>query len=141
MQEQFFFILGRLIRRSRKLLDQRLKDLGVTQALWTTLAHLHSGGDGIPQRDLANRMSIASPTLVRLLDSLEKQGLLERRACNDDRRVHKLFLTPHGNEFMHLLYNRSEELQAELLDGIPEEDLEVTFKVIDQLLSNSTRLR
>ena len=57
------------------LLDERLKDLGVTQARWFTMVCLQRGGGGLTQRELAHLMTIENPTLVRLLDSLEEQGM------------------------------------------------------------------
>lgn len=140
MREQIPFALARVFRRWRKLLDERLRDLGVTQARWTTMVYLHKSGEGLTQRDLASRMAIENPTLVRLLDNLESQGLVERRACEEDRRARRLFLTPQGTQFMDVLYGRSEELRNQLLDGISEKDLKATLKVMDRVLSNAEKL-
>ena len=140
MKEQLPFALARVFRRWRKLLDERLKDLGVTQARWTTMVYLHKSGEGLTQRDLASRMAIENPTLVRLLDNLESQGLVQRRACEEDRRARRLFLTPQGTEFMDLLYKRSEDLRDDLLEGVSDKDLKATLKVMDRILSNAERL-
>jgi MarR family transcriptional regulator for hemolysin len=140
MRDQLPFALARVFRRWRKLLDERLKDLGVTQARWTTMVYLHKSGEGLTQRDLASRMAIENPTLVRLLDNLESQGLVERRACEEDRRARRLFLTSRGTEFMDVLYQRSEDLRNDLLEGVSEKDLKATLKVMDRVLSNAERL-
>lgn len=140
MREQLPFALARVFRRWRKLLDERLKDLGVTQARWTTMVYLHKSGEGLTQRDLASRMAIENPTLVRLLDNLENQGLVERRACEEDRRARRLFLTEQGTEFMDVLYGRSEELRNQLLDGVSDKDLKATLKVMEKVLSNAEKL-
>lgn len=140
MREQIPFALARVFRRWRKLLDERLKDLGVTQARWTTMVYLHKSGEGLTQRDLASRMAIENPTLVRLLDNLEGQGLVERRACEEDRRARRLYLTPQGTQFMDVLYSRSDELRNQLLDGVSEKDLKVTMKVMERILANAEKL-
>lgn len=140
MKDQIPFALARVFRRWRKLLDERLKDLGVTQARWTTMVYLHKSGEGLTQRDLASRMAIENPTLVRLLDNLESQGLVQRKACEEDRRARRLFLTPQGTDFMGVLYARSEELRNQLLDGVSEKDLKATLKVMDRILSNAEKL-
>ncbi|MAL97907.1 MAG: MarR family transcriptional regulator [Alteromonadaceae bacterium] len=140
MRDQLPFALARVFRRWRKLLDERLKDLGVTQARWTTMVYLHRSGEGLTQRDLASRMAIENPTLVRLLDNLESQGLVERRACEEDRRARRLFLTAKGNDFMGVLYERSEDLRNQLLDGVAEKDLKATIKVMDRVLANAEKL-
>lgn len=140
MRDQLPFALARVFRRWRKLLDERLKDLGVTQARWTTMVYLHRSGEGLTQRDLASRMAIENPTLVRLLDNLESQGLVERRACEEDRRARRLFLTAKGNDFMGVLYERSEDLRNQLLDGVSDKDLKATIKVMDRILANAEKL-
>ena len=128
-------------RRWRKLLDERLKDLGVTQARWTTMVYLQQGGEGLTQRELARLMAIENPTLVRLLDSLEQQGLIERRPCPNDRRARRLHLTKDGTEFMNVLTERAARLREEMLDGISDRDIEGAVKVFHRILENAERQR
>ena len=124
MRDQFPFAVARVTRRWRKLLDERLKDLGVTQARWTTMVYLQQGGEGLTQRELASLMAIENPTLVRLLDSLEQQGLIERRPCPNDRRARRLYLTDDGKAFMEDLSGRAAREREELLDGIGDQEIE-----------------
>ena len=113
MRDQFPFAVARVTRRWRKMLDERLKDLGVTQARWSTMVYLEKGGEGLTQRELASLMAIENPTLVRLLDSLEQQNLIERRPCPNDRRARRLHLTNAGRAFMDDLSERAEVLREE----------------------------
>jgi len=57
-----------------------------------------------------------------LLDSLEQQHLIERRACPNDRRARRLHLTDPGREFMEVLTARANTLRDEMLDGISEDE-------------------
>jgi MarR family transcriptional regulator for hemolysin len=141
MRDQFPFAVARVTRRWRKLLDERLKDLGVTQARWTTMVYLQKGGEGLTQRELARLMAIENPTLVRLLDSLEQQGLIERRPCPNDRRARRLHLTRDGTEFMNVLTERAARLREEMLDGISDRDIEGAVKVFHKILENAERQR
>ena len=139
MKDQFPFAVARVTRRWRKLLDERLKDLGVTQARWTTMVYLKEGGEGLTQRELAGLMAIENPTLVRLLDSLEQQKLIERRACPNDRRARRLHLTDPGREFMDVLTARANTLRDEMLDGISENEIESALKVFHKILDNAEK--
>lgn len=141
MREQFPFAVARVTRRWRKLLDERLKDLGVTQARWTTMVYLQQGGEGLTQRELASLMAIENPTLVRLLDSLEQQGLIERRACQHDRRARRLFLTKAGKAFMEDLGARAAALRKEMLDGVTDKEIECALKVFHKIMENGERLK
>lgn len=139
MRDEFPFAVARVTRRWRKLLDERLKDLGVTQARWTTMVYLEQGGEGLTQRELAGLMAIENPTLVRLLDSLEQQNLIERRACPRDRRARRLHLTEPGREFMNELTARADELREEMLEGISDEDIEMALGVFHRILENAQK--
>lgn len=141
MKDQFPFAVARVTRRWRKLLDERLKDLGVTQARWTTMVYLQRGGEGLTQRELASLMAIENPTLVRLLDSLEGQGLIERRPCQKDRRARRLHLTPAGESFMDDLNSRANKLREEMLAGVDDADLEVAMNVFNRIMVNGDQLQ
>ncbi len=141
MRDQFPFAVARVTRRWRKLLDERLKDLGVTQARWTTMVYLQQGGEGLTQRELARLMAIENPTLVRLLYSLEQQGLIARRPCPNDRRARRLHLTKDGTEFMNVLTERAARLREEMLEGISDRDIEGAVKVFHRILENAERQR
>ena len=136
MRDQFPFAVARVTRRWRKLLDERLKDLGVTQARWTTMVYLQQGGEGLTQRELASLMAIENPTLVRLLDSLEQQNLIERRPCPNDRRARRLHLTDNGRAFMDDLTERAAKLREEMLDGISDEDIGSAITVFHKIMEN-----
>ncbi len=141
VRDQFPFAVARVTRRWRKLLDERLKDLGVTQARWTTMFYLQRGGEGLTQRELASLMAIENPTLVRLLDSLEEQGLIERRLCQNDRRARRLHLTKAGDEFMDELNRRARALRDEMLEGVDDKDIAVAVNVFNQIMVNGDRLK
>lgn len=136
-QRQFPFSVARIARRWRKLLDERLKDLGVTQARWSTMVALHRGGEGVTQRELAELMSIENPTLVRLLDNLESQKLIERRPCEQDRRARRLHLTDRGESFIKKLDERAEGLREQLLSGISDDELATCLDVFERILANA----
>lgn len=139
MRAEFPFAVARVTRRWRKLLDERLKDLGVTQARWTTMFYLQRGGEGLTQRELAKLMAIENPTLVRLLDSLEQQDLIERRPCPHDRRARRLYLTSDGTSFMNVLNERAAELRDEMLAGLSDEAISDTVELFHKILDNAER--
>jgi MarR family transcriptional regulator for hemolysin len=105
------------------------------------MVYLQQGGEGLTQRELARLMAIENPTLVRLLDSLEQQGLIERRPCPNDRRARRLHLTKDGTEFMNVLTERAARLREEMLEGISDRDIEGAVKVFHRILENAERQR
>ena len=103
------------------------------------MVYLEKGGEGLTQRELASLMAIENPTLVRLLDSLEQQNLIERRPCPNDRRARRLHLTNAGRAFMDDLSERAEVLREEMLEGISDKEIECTVKVFHKILENAEK--
>ncbi|ATR20783.1 Transcriptional regulator, MarR family [Roseomonas mucosa] len=129
----FSYRLLLLARRWRALIDTRLQQEGLTDAVWRPLVHLANLGDGVHQKDLATSLGIERPSLVRLLDALERDGFVERNADQNDRRARCLRLTPAGQAIVAQVRPRIQEMEQELLAGLPEDELQLCTKVLEQL--------
>jgi MarR family transcriptional regulator for hemolysin len=126
---EFALELGRVSRRWRARLDERLKHTGLTQARWIALLHLSRSGP-LAQCELAERIGIEGPTLVRVLDNLEEQGLIKRRPSSDDRRVKQLCLTDAAGPILTEITRICDDLRQELLADLPAKDIAVARKVM-----------
>jgi MarR family transcriptional regulator for hemolysin len=126
-------------RRWRQLLDDRLRDTGLSQARWLALLHLHRLGDGVSQITLAQSIGIEGASLVRILDDLESRGLVERHIDPQDRRAKRLVLTPEGTLAMQEVDAIADALRAELLDGLDDSALAHLLYAIDRILTNAAR--
>lgn len=118
------FRIARLPHLWRSILDRRLAPLGLTQTRWVTLYHLWRMGDGQPQCDLARAIGVEAPSLVRTLGQLEEQGLIERRACESDRRTKRLYLTAEAMPLLEKIGHVADEARQEMLAGLSDEDIE-----------------
>lgn len=87
------------------------------------LVHLQESGGGITQKELAARIGIDGSSLVRLLDILGREGLVERRVDESDARARLVYLTPVGARRVARI--RSELARGEklMLAGISDADL------------------
>jgi len=79
----------------QRRLDRELMPLGITFRQFQVLAWLVYAGELSPA-DLAERMMIEPPTLVRLLDRMQSQGWVERTASDADRRRKRVRVGPHA---------------------------------------------
>ena len=93
--------------------------IGLTEATWRPLIYVRSLGDGVRQKELATAMSIEGPSLVRLLDSLERRGFIERREDENDRRARGIHLTRAGRELAVRAASIGNALQTRLMAGVP----------------------
>jgi MarR family transcriptional regulator for hemolysin len=118
------FRIARLPHLWRSILDRRLAPLGLTQTRWVTLYHLWRLGEGHPQCDLARAIGVEAPSLVRTLGQLEEQGLVERRACDNDRRSKRIYLTPAAMPLLEKIDTVAQQARKEMFAGLSEENLE-----------------
>jgi MarR family transcriptional regulator for hemolysin len=125
---EFAVALGRVSRRWRVRLDERFRHTGLTQARWIVLLQLSQAG-AMSQRELAERIGVEGPTLVRALDKLEDQGFVARRA-GDDRRVKEIHLTDAAGPVLAEITRISTELRRVLLADVPARDLATAWRVL-----------
>ena len=128
--------IGRLLALSHRAvhdeLDRRLEAHGANLWHWLLLRKA-SDSAGASQRELAEKMGIEPPTLVRHLDKLADEGLVERRADPDDRRVVRVVVTPAGHERLAQLHPVVHELDQELRGILTKRDVEVPNRALPRI--------
>lgn len=127
-------------RRWRTRLNERLKSIGQTDARCAALAEIAACEHGVVQRELSQRLGVEEPTVVRLLDALEAQGWVERRAHSLDRRAKVVQITPDAQPVLDRAQAIVGELQEEMFAEIDPSDLAVCLRVLNQLTRKLDRV-
>lgn len=135
-QHRFGMQLAHMSRGWRAELDRRLVDLGLSQARWLVLLHLSRFDEPPTQRELAQSVGVEGPTLARLLDSLETQGLVRRQAVVEDRRAKKILLSATARPLIEKIETIATALRHELFVGVDEEELRTCMRVHARILAN-----
>ena len=130
-----------LTRRWRKVLDAEFQSSGLTDATWRPLLHLNILGDGVRQKDLAASVGIEGPSLVRLIDTLVKKGLIQRSEDSTDRRAKLLCLTPEGQLIVTRIKEIVAPLENELLSPFSDSDIARFGQFIMSLESSVDKVR
>jgi MarR family transcriptional regulator for hemolysin len=120
-------------RRWRTRLNERLKTIGQTDARCAALAEIAGCADGVVQRELSQRLGVEEPTVVRLLDALEANAWVERRAHSVDRRAKVVQVTPASQPILDQAHEIVTDLQQEMFAGIDPADLAVCVRVLNEL--------
>lgn len=129
---QLFAMAPRLV----ELLDLGAREYGLSYARGRVVAALYSSGP-VVMRALSQAVGVSPRTITSLIDALEADGWVQRRAHPADRRATIVALTPTaGTAFSRLMEGYS-GLAADLLSGVPEEDQRRALAVIDHV---STRM-
>lgn len=135
--ELYFVITGvantALARRLQKYFREAGLDLTVEQ--WSVLVHLWKE-DGVNQQDLCNKTFRDKPSITRLLDNLEKSGMVARVASKEDRRIKYIFLTQQARSMRDKTMELANATLMEGLTGVSIEEVEVVRKVLTQVYEN-----
>lgn len=90
--EQIARLLFYTTRMWRAQLNTVLAQYELTASAWSVIRVLRDEGQGRTQKELASALAIEGPTLVKLLDSLERLNWIERRVAPTDRRAKTIWL-------------------------------------------------
>jgi MarR family transcriptional regulator, transcriptional regulator for hemolysin len=133
VQSELGLLVSRLARVWRRKADQALSEHGLSEAMSTPLLILSRGGKRVRQGVLANEMGIEGPSLVRLIDLLQAEGLVERLEDPTDRRAKMLHVTALGEAKVAEINRVLQRVRAELMNGISSDDLATTFNVLRRI--------
>lgn len=134
-RERILDDLSRVQRKMRALFDARVKERGLTLPRARALLILGRGVN-LNQRELADELDIETPTLVRLLDGMEKQGFIERQSVEGDRRAKQIAMTPRGAKVAEEVLDLARSLRADVLKSISAQDMSTTVKVFAAMSDN-----
>ncbi len=81
-------------------------------------------------------MNVKDSSAGRLIDRLERDGLIERNKNDSDRRIIYISLTEKGSKLISELIPYGDKFNNDLTKGISEEDLRIYDKVLKQMLIN-----
>jgi MarR family transcriptional regulator for hemolysin len=120
----FGFLLHDVTRLYQRRFEQRSAQLSLTLPQCKTLSLL-ARHEGISQRQLADLADIDAMSIVRILDRMEADGWVERRADAQDRRARRLSVTGKARPILDQILEMGAATRAEVLDGleIPQRDL------------------
>jgi MarR family transcriptional regulator for hemolysin len=80
-------------------------------------------------------MEIEAATLVKLVDHMEKEGLLKRCASETDRRVKHLRLSEEGKKVVEEIRSYTSELRKEVLFGLTQPEIKSALEVLNNIRS------
>ena len=108
-----------LSRRLAQLL--KTEDLSATQ--YNVLRILRGSPEGLPCGEIASRMITRDPDVTRLLDRMEKRGLISRSRDNKDRRTVIGQITPEGLKLLARLDEAIQEIHRKQLGHLGRNQL------------------
>jgi len=141
IQAEIGRLIARMARVWRRESDQALADHGLSYATAIPLLVLSRQGGNVRQGVLADELGIEGPSLVRLIDLLQAEGLVERREDPTDRRAKTLHLTAAGEAKVEETNRVLRRVRASLVKDVGAKELAVTFATLQTIEQRASRLR
>lgn len=125
-----------VVRTSNTLgqgISELLRTHDLTPAQYNVLRILRGAGEsGLTASDIAGRMISRDPDVTRLVDRLEKRGLVDRWRCGHDRRVVWTRIAPPGRELIDPLDAPINDLHRRLLSHMTPEKLQTLIALLEE---------
>ena len=133
------YLLNRAGARIAASFSEEVRPFGATLQMWRVLAALREH-DGRRMGGLSETTSIEVSTLTRLVDSMEKKGLVVRRRATEDARAVLLHATPAGRRLTQRILPIAERYESVALAGFSVVETDALKAALRRLYANMGRL-
>jgi len=118
----------------RRAIAQAVNPQGVTMQQYNVLRILRGAGrEGLATLAIADRLVEQTPGITRLVDELEKRGLLARQRCAEDRRRVLCFLTKEGLKLVNTFDKPVAERGESCLAALTQKEQRTLIKLLDRI--------
>jgi DNA-binding MarR family transcriptional regulator len=131
----FGFLLKDVSRLYTLFFEARARQMALTLPQCKVLVRL-ANNEGVSQARLSELAELEPMTMVRILDRMESDGLLERRPDPGDRRARRLYLTPKVKPLLDQIWRLAEQTRADAFEGIGKAERESFMSVLERLHDN-----
>lgn len=114
---------------------------GQTRGRWETLYALSFSSRPVTNNDLSERMNLRWPTLVRVLDALERDGLIVRTENVADKRSRFISLTDAGRKVVNDIHPILNAAREEVVSDLSDEELMQCELLLEKIARRITRWR
>lgn len=133
-------LLAHICRAQRTLAETELTKLGLHLGQDRALLCLMEG-ERVGQSDLATHLCVEPPTVTKMLQRMEKAGLVERRQDDQDGRVSRVTATAQGRALQQPILRVWDELEQRMLAGLTVTEQALLRRLLMQALANLTAER
>lgn len=135
--ESINFLLGVIGRLQRTQMNEALAAIGIYAGQEMFLWHLWRE-DGLTQSQLVERLCVQPPTISKMLDRMEKAGLVTRRPDPDDSRASRVYLTEQGRKSQDAVGEVWKNIELRLSEGMSLEERLLLRRLLLQVHENLT---
>src|SRR5512133_3919895 len=133
----FAFLVHDVSRLIKRRFERRARQMGlpITRQQAAVVLNIASH-EGVSQAEVAAWLGIEPIALVRMLDKLHEEGLVERRAHPTDRRIRTLWLTPAARPVIERILFINQAIREEAFAGLPAGARDTVINILDGIKDN-----
>jgi MarR family transcriptional regulator, organic hydroperoxide resistance regulator len=140
LEDRTYITLLRAADRLAQQAEQLLKGHGLTGAQYNVLRILRGAEpEGLACSAISERMISHDPDMTRLLDRMEKRGLITRQRQTDDRRVVKARITSEALNLLKQLDQPIRELHRGQFRQMSPQRLKTLTALLDEIIGTQTQ--
>lgn len=122
------------------LANLKSKNSSVSNPAQCEILVMLSENDGSAvQKDIETALGLRKSTVSGILDTMIRNGLVEKTDSKTDLRSKVISLTEKGWQEYKVAMEETSEMEQKLSQGISDRDLETFFKVMDQVKENISK--
>lgn len=137
-KSKLVYSVGLLWGKINSTLDEVLSEFNLNVSKFNILMIIkHVGGyDGIQQNEISKRLLVTASNITKLLDKLEKEGLITRNSKKDDKRVKLIRITDFASKLLDEAWIKYSEKIEFLTSNFNEKDTKKQKEKIVEWLTN-----
>jgi DNA-binding MarR family transcriptional regulator len=132
--QRLTYLVKRLEMAERARMEEVLRPLGVTLQQYTALSLLERR-EGLSSAQLARRHYVTPQAMNQLVASMERDGFIERRPDEANRRILRAWLTQRGAEVLRACNDGVDDLEGQMLSALTPEQAAVFERALEQCLT------
>jgi len=136
-ERNFGFLVHDVSRLIKRRFDRRARQTGlpITRRQAAVVLYV-ARNEGVSQSEVATWLDMEPIALVRMLDKLHEEGLVERRAHQTDRRIRTLWLTPAARPVIERILTINQAIREEAFAGMAAHARDTVIDILDGIKDN-----
>jgi MarR family transcriptional regulator for hemolysin len=133
----FGFLVHDVSRLIKRRFDRKARQTGlpITRRQAAVVLYV-ARNEGVSQTEVATWLDLEPIALVRMLDKLNDEGLVERRAHPTDRRIRTLWLTPAARPVVTQILAINQTIREESFARMPAQARDTVINILDGIKDN-----
>lgn len=132
--QRLTYLVKQLQMAERARMEEVLRPLGVTLQQYTALSLLERR-EGLSSAQLARRHYVTPQAMHQLVASMERDGLIERRADEANRRILRAWLTDHGGEVLMSCHAAVDAVENRMVSALTPDEADVFARALEVCLA------